>query len=207
MEILNIIGLSISFAGSVMLAAGAIKSITQAEKESRTYYRANPFVSESLLFQRKLALPGVILLFIGFALQIGASVSIGAKAEVYGPIMLGLTLVMTGLFAIVLMVLLLGKSDKKRNDKIGLKQLKSRIHTYLNGIGAIKVRSKEDVIKWANDRAFQLMQTKGDVPHDLWKDVYEFLIVPLKSSTEPEAIEKLFRDYLDINLGKRGNWG
>lgn len=67
---LNLIGLILNFIGSLIMGLGMIRSKNRIEKESGTYYDGNPYTKKFFYTDRKIGLLGIILLAIGFLLQL-----------------------------------------------------------------------------------------------------------------------------------------
>lgn len=70
MKILNLIGLILNFLGSIIFGLGMIRSKDRIEKESGSYYNGNPYAKKFFYADRKIGLWGIILLAIGFLLQL-----------------------------------------------------------------------------------------------------------------------------------------
>ena len=72
MERINLFGLILSFAGSVILGLGMIRSSDRIEKESGMYWGGNPYTKQFFYADRKIGVFGVGLLGLGFLLQLVA---------------------------------------------------------------------------------------------------------------------------------------
>lgn len=75
MKFLILGGLFLNFIGAFILATGLIKSPSQIEKESGTYWGHNPHLQNSMYRDRKAAIWGVGIMALGFILSfIGESI-------------------------------------------------------------------------------------------------------------------------------------
>lgn len=70
MKKLNILGLVLSFAGTFALAIGLFLSNAQVAQLSGTYFDVNPYMTSYLLANRDWAIIGMVLITIGFILQL-----------------------------------------------------------------------------------------------------------------------------------------
>lgn len=75
MTYMNIVGLFLALTGSIFLGITLIKRKSTIRGMSRTMYGGNPIAKKEWLKDRKFGISGILLLIIGFALQLAAQIS------------------------------------------------------------------------------------------------------------------------------------
>jgi hypothetical protein len=78
MKILTVSGLSLNVLGTLCLAKGLLLSWHQVSKIAGTYWNENPYLKGALIADRNWAIAGLILIGIGFLLQLIAELKGGS---------------------------------------------------------------------------------------------------------------------------------